>query len=78
MEPTSTDNAVHYEIVSKETGVTYPVTQMAFGEEEVTTESQFGTVTFSNINKSGDLQNPLYSIREVGTNMSPDGTHVVA
>ena len=71
-------NAVSYEVVSKETGVAYPVSQMAFGDEEVTTESAFGTIVFSNKDKSGNLENALYTIREVGTHMSPDGTHVVA
>lgn len=73
----TTDNSIKYEIVDKTTHNAYPVTAVTFGVDEVKTESAFGTVTFSNVGQKGNLENAVFIMREVGTHMSPDGTHTV-
>lgn len=67
------DNSTHYEIIEKSTGNIYEVTGMSFGEEIVTATTMLGDIVFTNKDKIGDLQNELYAIREVGTNLQPDG-----
>jgi len=69
---------IEYELINKITGVTYPVTGVTFGEDNVVaTTVELGDVTFSNIGQVGDLKNEDYFIREVGTHLEADGTGTV-
>lgn len=67
-EEVTTGNATVYEVVSKITGEKYPVTQMAFGEGDVTASTELGDIVFANPNKDGNLTNEEYEIHEVLNN----------
>lgn len=67
-EEVTTGNATVYEVVSKITGEKYRVTQMAFGEGDVTASTELGDIVFANPNKDGNLTNEEYEIHEVLNN----------
>lgn len=60
-----TGQPVERVLVDKATGIEYPVTATAFGEEEVTFTIESGDVIFTNPEKSGNLFNEQYDVKEV-------------
>lgn len=67
-EEVTTGKPTVYEVVSKITGEKYRVTQMAFGEGDVTASTELGDIVFANPNKDGNLTNEEYEIHEVLNN----------
>ncbi len=60
-----------YEIVNKETGETYQVRGLLFGnsqEQNVTVTTDIGNVVFENKDQMGVLTNERYEIREIASN----------
>lgn len=70
-------NATKYEVVNKTTGEVTAVTGMEFGEGYVVATVGETTITFNNELKDGNLQNPDFAIREVGTHLEADGVGTV-
>lgn len=69
---------IKYELINKTTAEVYPVTGLSFGDGEVTAAAEgIENVVFSNINKDGNLENDVYSIRQIGTHLSPNNDGVV-
>lgn len=72
------ENGIQYEIINKETGVSYLATQIAFGDSEVTVSTvEVGDVSFTH-NNDGVWSNDQYVARDVETKLSPDGVTPVA
>ena len=72
------DNGTKYEVIAKNTGETYEVTEIIFGDEKVIFKTSLGYIHFQNKGKMGDLKNELFSVREIGTHSQPDGTGTVS
>tara|TARA_R110000868_G_C10970396_1_gene769738 strand:+ start:9091 stop:9381 length:291 start_codon:yes stop_codon:yes gene_type:complete len=67
-----------YEVINKETGETLPVISMSMGNQEVTVEVEGNSITFTNIEASGNLENEAYAIRQVGTNLTANNDGVIS
>lgn len=71
-------NATKYEIIKKsDVNFVIPVDSMSFGDGIVTATTSIGDVVFQNPIKDGNLENPEWVIREIGTHSQPDGTGTV-
>lgn len=57
--------AIEREVVNKATGEVHKVLVTAFGEEEVIFTTEVGDITFLNPNKSGELSNEEWDVREI-------------
>ena len=62
---TMTGKPIERELVNKYTGEVYPVLVTSFGEEEVTFSIGPDDIVFKNPNKSGDLYNEEWEVREI-------------
>ncbi len=58
-------NAVERELINKATGEVHKVQATAIGNEEITFTIDTGDVTFQNPNRSGDLSNNEWDVREI-------------
>jgi hypothetical protein len=70
-------NEIKYEVMNKVTGETFPVTGMTFGDGYVEVTVGESTISFNNELKDGNLQNPDFAIREIGTHLEADGVGIV-
>lgn len=75
-------NAINYEVINKVTGDVHAVTSTVFDTTDsanpmVKVTTEIGEISFTNKDLSGDLQNPDFAIREVGTHLEADGVGTV-
>lgn len=71
-------NATQYEVINKETGEILPVFKYEAGDQTFVVHLADETpIVFLNSNNAGQLENEVFSIREIGTHSQPDGTGTV-
>ncbi len=74
---------VEYEVINKENKEISPVTDFVMGQDFVEVTKGKGSeaeekIVFSNEGQKGNLLNDTYVIRQVGTQLTPNGEGVVS